>query len=211
MPTRAATVEQRARRAHRAARRAAPTVLLVSDYLKGDRSRCARSIAARSCVASCSDRRRGPAARRPEDSAPRRATPARRSSRRTTTKPKSPRTAAIRTDEEAREAARDFRARAQCDAVLDHARRTGHVAVGRRRRRRRFRRSRAKCPTSPAPATRSSRRWRSRSPPARRWPRPPSLANHAAGIVVGKFGPATLTPEELLDDVQLTIVNQNGV
>ena len=24
------------------------------------------------------------------------------------------------------------------------------------------------------------------------------LANHAAGIVVGRFGPATLTPEELL-------------
>jgi D-beta-D-heptose 7-phosphate kinase/D-beta-D-heptose 1-phosphate adenosyltransferase len=28
-----------------------------------------------------------------------------------------------------------------------------------------------------------------------------SLANHAAGIVVGKFGPATVSPAELLHDV----------
>ena len=28
-------------------------------------------------------------------------------------------------------------------------------------------------------------------------PKPPSLANHAAGIVVGKFGPATVSAEEL--------------
>jgi len=28
------------------------------------------------------------------------------------------------------------------------------------------------------------------------------LANHAAGVVVGKFGPATLTASELLDAVQ---------
>ena len=29
------------------------------------------------------------------------------------------------------------------------------------------------------------------------------LANHAAGIVVGKFGPATVTPQELIDSVRL--------
>jgi D-beta-D-heptose 7-phosphate kinase/D-beta-D-heptose 1-phosphate adenosyltransferase len=31
------------------------------------------------------------------------------------------------------------------------------------------------------------------------------LANHAAGIVVGKFGPATVTPSELLDNLKSTI------
>ena len=30
------------------------------------------------------------------------------------------------------------------------------------------------------------------------------LANHAAGVVVGKFGPATVSPEELLASVQAT-------
>jgi D-beta-D-heptose 7-phosphate kinase/D-beta-D-heptose 1-phosphate adenosyltransferase len=31
------------------------------------------------------------------------------------------------------------------------------------------------------------------------------LANHAAGIVVGKFGPATVTPQELLASLKSTI------
>jgi len=32
-----------------------------------------------------------------------------------------------------------------------------------------------------------------------------TLANHAAGIVVGKFGPATVGADELLANLQLTV------
>ena len=53
---------------------------------------------------------------------------------------------------------------------------------------------RARSRTSPAPATRSSPRWRWRSPPGATLAEAARLANEAAGIVVGKFGPATVTP-----------------
>ena len=39
------------------------------------------------------------------------------------------------------------------------------------------------------------------SPPARRCPKPPLLANLAAGVVVGKFGPATVSPAEILERI----------
>ena len=74
-------------------------------------------------------------------------TRARRSSRRTITRPRPPRTCASATDDEARDAARDFRARARCDAVLITRGEHGMWLSERRRRRRRFRPSRAKCRT----------------------------------------------------------------
>src|SRR5204862_859943 len=36
------------------------------------------------------------------------------------------------------------------------------------------------------------------------------LANHAAGIVVGKFGPATVTPKELLESLTSEVRSQQS-
>jgi D-beta-D-heptose 7-phosphate kinase/D-beta-D-heptose 1-phosphate adenosyltransferase len=103
----------------------------------------------------------------------------------------------IRSDEEARDAALDFRARAQCDATLitrgEHgmwlssdgaegaissvAREVSDVTGAG---------DTVVATLALALAARATLAEAS------------VLANHAAGIVVGKFGPATLTPEELI-------------
>ena len=93
----------------------------------------------------------------------------------------------IRTDDDARDAARAFRALAGATSVMitrgEHglwlAEGAAPAAGARRTRRRSASRPtspprRARSPTSPAPATPSSPRWRSRSPPAPRCARPPS-------------------------------------
>ena len=104
----------------------------------------------------------------------------------------------IRTDDDAQAAARAFRAQR---AARPCSSRAASTACGCRPRasKARCRRWRARSPTSPAPATRSSRRWPWRSPPGATLAEAAVLANHAAGVVVGKFGAATLTADELLD------------
>ena len=161
----AAIVDARSR-----ARRASATALLVSDYLKGAITR-ARHRRARSRVARRA--RRSPLLVDPK--IPHLAcyagatlvTPNHHEAEIATH-------LRIRTDDEARAGrARVPRRARSATRVLITRGEHGHVAVGPRRRRRDCRRSRAKWRTSPAPATRSSRRWRWRSPPARRWPKPP--------------------------------------
>ena len=51
------------------------------------------------------------------------------------------------------------------------------------------------------------RRWR----PARRCEDACSLANHAAGVVVAKFGPATVSPQELAQAVERQSLDQAGL
>ena len=107
----------------------------------------------------------------------------------------------VRTDTEARRAARDFRARAHCEAVLITRGEQGMCLSG---------------PTvkgrSPAVAREVSdvtgagdtvcRHARARLAAGATLAEAATLANHAAGIVVGKFGPRTLTVEELLEKIQ---------
>ncbi|OLD16294.1 MAG: hypothetical protein AUJ01_10710 [Acidobacteria bacterium 13_1_40CM_3_65_5] len=110
----------------------------------------------------------------------------------------------LRTDDDARDAARDFRARAQCDAVLitrgEHGMWLSDAA------------SEGKIPavsrevsdvtgagdTVVATLALALAAGATMAEAA-------ILANHAAGIVVGKFGPATVTPSELLDNLKSTI------
>ena len=161
-PTSSGDVERRLRRSDRRGSARRRKVLLVSDYLKGTVTRgVMRALAGAEARAArrCSSTRRfrtstatpGATLVTPNHHEAEAATHRR-----------------IRTDEDARGGRVEFRARARCDARADHARRTRHVAVEPRGRRARSRPSRAKCPTSPAPATRSSRRSRSRWPPGPR-------------------------------------------
>jgi D-glycero-beta-D-manno-heptose-7-phosphate kinase len=104
----------------------------------------------------------------------------------------------IRTDEDARRAARDFRARAQCEAVLitrgeqgmwlSEANAEGSIpAVARE-----VSDVTGAGDTVVATLALALAAGATMTEAA-------VLANHAAGIVVGKFGPATLTADELLE------------
>jgi len=104
----------------------------------------------------------------------------------------------VRTDDEARVAARDFRTRAQCDAVLitrgEHGMwlsepdAEGSIAAGARE----VSDVTGAGGTVVATLSLAIAAGATMSEAA-------ALANHAAGIVVGKFGPATLTADELLE------------
>lgn len=106
----------------------------------------------------------------------------------------------IRTDEDAREAAHDFRERAACDAVLitrgEHgmwlsdAHTEGAVPASARE----VSDVTGAGDTVVATLALALAAGATLADAA-------VLANHAAGVVVGKFGPATLTPEELLADI----------
>jgi D-beta-D-heptose 7-phosphate kinase/D-beta-D-heptose 1-phosphate adenosyltransferase len=106
----------------------------------------------------------------------------------------------LRTDDDARRAARDFRERAQCDAVLitrgeqgmwlADANAEGSIpAVARE-----VSDVTGAGDTVVATLSLALAAGATMTEAA-------ALANHAAGIVVGKFGPATLTPGELIDAV----------
>jgi len=103
----------------------------------------------------------------------------------------------VRTDEDARRAARDFRERAQCDAVLitrsgqgmwlSEARAEGSIpAVARE-----VSDVTGAGDTVVATLSLALAAGATMTEAA-------ALANHAAGVVVGKFGPATVTPDELI-------------
>jgi D-glycero-beta-D-manno-heptose-7-phosphate kinase len=103
----------------------------------------------------------------------------------------------IRTDEDARHAARDFRARAQCDAVLITRGEQGmwlsdaHGDAAIPSVAREVSDVTGAGDTVVATLALALAAGATMTEAA-------TLANHAAGVVVGKFGPATVTPEELL-------------
>ena len=96
-----------------------------------------------------------------------------------------------------------FRERAPVRERADHARRARHVAARPATAKPSCRPRRARSRTSPARATPSSRRWRSALAAGASLADAARLANRAAGIVVGKFGPATVTLGELAGTVEL--------
>jgi D-glycero-beta-D-manno-heptose-7-phosphate kinase len=108
----------------------------------------------------------------------------------------------IRTDDDARDAAREFRARAKCQAVLitrgeqgmwlsADAEDRGIPAIARE-----VSDVTGAGDTVVAVLTLALAAGASRLEAA-------VLANHAAGIVVGRFGPSTVTPQELIESVRL--------
>ena len=162
-----------------ATRRRAPTSSLVSDYQKG----AITQATAQAAIDAARGARRAVAGR-PEGAAHRLLR------RRVAGHAQPPRggsgdaACGSAARDEARTAAQRFRERARLRERAHHARRARHVAARPRRRVRSPRRGARGRPTSPAPATPSSPRWRSA------WPRGGSLqhaarlANRAAGLAV---------------------------
>ena len=107
----------------------------------------------------------------------------------------------IRSDDDAREAARDFRARAQCEAVLITRGEHGmwlsdpHVAGSIPAVAREVADVTGAGDTVVATLALALAAGATLAEAA-------NLANYAAGIVVGKFGPATVSPEELIASVK---------
>jgi len=103
----------------------------------------------------------------------------------------------IRTDDDARDAARAFRVRAQCESVLitrgeqgmwlSSANAEGSIPAV----------AREVADVTGAGDTVAATLALALAAGAT-LPEAAMLANHAAGVVVGKFGPATVTPEELV-------------
>jgi rfaE bifunctional protein kinase chain/domain len=110
----------------------------------------------------------------------------------------------VRTDDDARQAARDFRARAQCDAVLitrgehgmwlSESGTEGSIPAVTRE----VSDVTGAGDTVVATLSLALAAGATKAEAA-------ALANHAAGIVVGKFGPATLSAEELLASLKYDV------
>ena len=116
----------------------------------------------------------------------------------------------LRTDDDAREAARDFRQRAECDSVLITRGEQGMWL------------SEADAEGSIPAITREVADVTGAGDTVvavlalalaagATTAEAAVLANQAAGIVVGKFGPATVTPAELLSSLKSTISNQSEI
>jgi rfaE bifunctional protein kinase chain/domain len=103
----------------------------------------------------------------------------------------------VRTDQEARQAARDFRARAQCEAVLITRGEQGMWLSGPDAEGSIPAVAREVSDVTGAGDTVVATLSLALAAGAT-MAEAATLANHAAGIVVGKFGPATLTAQELL-------------